>query len=96
MTTPRENILGVFRHETPRWTPICGHCDPWNQPSREDIHAELADATRSVGWAGESTVAFSRYLGLDIMDFVGAPVSVRRSRVSVDSAQDLVRHLRKE
>ena len=32
MTTPRENLLKVFRHETPGWIPITGHIDPYNQP----------------------------------------------------------------
>ena len=36
MLTPRENLLKALRHEMPEWIPICGHCDPYNQPSRQD------------------------------------------------------------
>ncbi len=28
MTTPRENLPKVFRHEIPDWLPLVGHCDP--------------------------------------------------------------------
>ena len=88
MITPRENMLRIFRHEMPEWIPICGHCDPYNQPSREGMDPELAEALGTVQWRGESTVVFSRYLGLDIMDYIGPPVSERRRRVTVESRQD--------
>jgi len=86
--TRRENLLSVFRHETPEWIPICGHCDPWNQPSREGMDPELAEAMGPVGWCDESTLAFSRYLGLDVMDFMGPPVVEKRSEVAVESTRD--------
>jgi hypothetical protein len=88
MLTPRENILRIFGHETPDWIPICGHCDPWNQPSREGMDPELAEAMGPVKWQDHSTVVFSRHLGLDIMDFVGPPVAVTRSEVFVESTRD--------
>jgi hypothetical protein len=88
MTTPRQNILSVFRHEAPAWIPICGHCDPWNQPSREGMAPELAEAMGTVTWRDHGTVTLSRYLGLDIMDFIGPPVAVTRREVSVESTRD--------
>ena len=44
MTTRRENLMKIFRHETPEWIPVTGHCDPYNQPSREGMDPELAAA----------------------------------------------------
>ncbi len=37
MTTPRENLRKVFRHEIPEWIPLAGHCDPYNQPNRDSV-----------------------------------------------------------
>ena len=88
MVTARRNILRVLEHEQPEWVPICGHCDPWNQPNREGMDPGLAIGMGPVGWCDESTIAFSRYLGLDIIDFVPPPVAVTRRCVSVDSVQD--------
>ena len=85
MTTRRENLLKVFRHETPEWIPVAGHCDPYNQPSREGMDPELAAALGEVRWSDESTVVFSRYLGLDIMDWYGMPLHIARQKVTVDS-----------
>ncbi len=73
MTTPRENMLKIFRHETPAWLPVTGHCDPYNQPNREGMDPALAAALGEVHWGDTSTVTFSRYLGLDIMDWFGMP-----------------------
>lgn len=85
MTTPRENILRIFRHETPEWTPVAGHCDPYNQPNREGMDPALAAALGEVRWNDTSTVAFSRHLGLDIMDWYGLPIRISRRRVTVES-----------
>lgn len=85
MTTRRENLLKVFRHETPEWLPVVGHCDPYNQPSREGMDPALAAALGEIRWGDESTVTFSRYLGLDIMDWFGLPaVRISRRRVTVE------------
>jgi len=84
MTTPRENLLKVFRHEVPQWIPLCGHVDPYNQPSREGMDPALAAALGEVRWGDEATVTFSRHLGLDVMDWYGVPVRVRRRAVSVE------------
>lgn len=82
MISPRENLLRVFRHERPEWLPVTGHCDPYNQPNREGMAPELAEALGEVRWGGTATVTFSRALGLDIMDWFGLPaVSVRRRKV---------------
>jgi len=82
MITPRENMLKIFRHERPDWLPVTGHCDPYNQPSREGMDPALASALGEVKWGDESIVTFSRYLGLDILDWFGLP-SVRSSRRNV-------------
>ena len=88
MTTARENLLRIFRHETPEWIPLTGHVDPYNQPNREGMDPELAAALGTVQWCDESTVRFSRYLGLDIADYRGAPVRVTRRAVTVESRED--------
>jgi hypothetical protein len=49
---------------------------------------ELAERMGPVRWCDESTVAFSRHLGLDVMDFIGPPVAVTRSRVCCESVRD--------
>ncbi len=84
MITPRENLLKVFRHAIPAWIPVAGHCDPYNQPGREGMDPELAAALGAVQWSDESTVIFSRHLGLDIMDWFGAPLRIIRRRVMVE------------
>jgi hypothetical protein len=86
MTTPRENLLKVLRHERPEWIPVAGHCDPYNQPSREGMDPALAAALGEVQWGDTSTVVFSRWLGLDIMDWFGMPaVKISRRNVTVES-----------
>jgi len=82
--TPRENLLRVLRHQRPEWIPVCGHVDPYNQPSREGMDPELAAALGDVRWSGEGTVTYSRYLGLDIMDWYGVPIRVTRRSVSLE------------
>ena len=88
MITPRENLMKIFRHETPDWIPIAGHIDPFNQPSRDGMDPELAEALGEVNWADESIVKFSRYMGLDIMDWYSIPVRVSRRNVSIDTQVD--------
>ncbi len=85
MKTPRENLLCVLRHQVPEWIPVVGHCDPYNQPNREGMDPELVSELGEVRWGDTSTVAFSRYLGLDIMDWFGMPAArVRQRKVTVD------------
>lgn len=86
MTTPRENLLKVFRHEIPDWIPVVGHCDPYNQPSREGMDPELAAALGEVRWGGTATITYSRHLDLDIMDWYGMP-AVRITRHNVEIEQ---------
>ena len=88
MTTPRENLLSVFRHERPEWIPVAGHCDPYSQPSREGMPPDLAAALSEVRWTDEATVTLSRYLGLDIMDWYRAPVRITRRNVTVERETD--------
>jgi len=86
IATPRENLLKVLRHRRPDWIPLTGHCDPYNQPSREGMDPALAKALGEVRWGDTSTVVFSRYLGLDIMDWFGMPaVRISRRNVIVES-----------
>lgn len=86
MATPRENLLKVLRHERPDWIPVAGHCDPYNQPSREGMDPALAAALGEVRWGDTATVTFSRALGLDIMDWFGMPaVKISRRNVTVES-----------
>lgn len=79
--------MRVFRHETPEWIPICGHVDPWNQPSRDGMDPGLAAAIGTVRWRDESTIAYSRALGLDIMDYTAAPLRTVRRTVTIESIQ---------
>ncbi len=89
MRTPRDNLLGVLRGDVPVWLPVTGHCDPYNQPSREGMPPELAEALGEVCWGGTATVTFSRYLGLDIMDWFGMPaVRITRRHVEVGQVVD--------
>ena len=85
MITPRENLLRILRHERPDWIPLVGHVDPYNQPNQRGMDPALAEALREVRWCDESTVIFSRYLGLDIMDLFGAPLRCESRRVTVHS-----------
>ncbi len=89
MLTPRENLLEVLRGNVPEWLPVTGHCDPYNQPSREGMPPELAEALGEVHWGGTATVTFSRYLGLDIMDWLGMPaLRITRRNVEVEQVVD--------
>lgn len=88
MITRRENLLRVLRHETPEWIPVSGHCDPYNQPSHEGMDPALRQTLKKVEWCDESTVAFSRALGLDITDFLSPPVRCRRRRVEKEERVD--------
>jgi hypothetical protein len=86
MITRRENLLKVLQHEQPEWIPVTGHCDPYNQPNRENMDPALAAALGEVQWGDTSTVVFSRHLGLDIMDWFGMPaVKISRRNVTVES-----------
>ena len=88
MSTRRENMLSVFRHEVPEWTPVVGHVDPYNQPNRRGMDPDLAEALGTVRWCDESTVVFSRYLGLDIMDYLNPPLRSARESVTTESVQE--------
>lgn len=85
MITPRENLLKIFRHEKPEWIPIKGHVDPYNQPNRDGMDPELAKALGTVHWGDGSTRIFSQYLGIDVMDFFGPPVTSKRRKVTVET-----------
>ncbi len=84
MTTRRENLLKVLRHEVPDWIPIAGHCDPYNRPSREDMDPDLDAALADVQWGDESTTVLSRYLGITVMDLFGVPLKITRQNITID------------
>ena len=87
MLTPRENLLTTLRHELPEWIPIVGHCDPYNQPNKRNMDPALAEQLKDVRWHDESTINFSRYLGLDISDFYYAPLSCTYRQVTITHEQ---------
>ncbi|MHC4714374.1 MAG: uroporphyrinogen decarboxylase family protein [Planctomycetota bacterium] len=87
MTTPRENLLKVFSHQVPDWIPIVGHVDPYNRPSMEGMGPELREMFAKVEWSDESTVNFSRHLGIDIMEFFAPPIRITRPNVTVESVE---------
>jgi len=93
MLTARENLLRVLRHETPEWIPICGHCDPYNQPHRDGMDPALAERLGTVRWGDESTVRFSQYLGLDIMDWAGPQLRSHRHETEAETTQEGRHHL---
>ena len=86
--TSRENLLAVFGQGTPSWMPLVTHVDPYNQPNRAGMAPELAAAMGTVQWRDENTVRLSRYLGLDVMDYVGGPVRIQRRNVTVEFSQE--------
>ncbi|MBS3762666.1 MAG: hypothetical protein KGZ25_05090 [Planctomycetes bacterium] len=93
--TRRENLLTAMRGGMPEWIPITGHVDPYNQPSRENMDPELAEALGTLRWGDDSTVLFSKYLDLDVMDwFSGAPVRSMRQNVSVETHREDVDTIR--
>lgn len=90
MLTPRENLLKALNHEIPERVPILCHVDPYNQPSREGIDPELDRELGEVKWGDGAGTKLSRYLGLDILDWLPNPVAprfqtVEEERKSVDS-----------
>lgn len=92
MITPRENLLRVLRHEVPEWIPVCGHVDPYNQPHKAGMDPVLAKELANVQWHDMSTIAFSRYLGIDIADFYYPPIDGRQRRVEIEYRQDGNQH----
>ncbi|HOF86947.1 MAG TPA: uroporphyrinogen decarboxylase family protein [Armatimonadota bacterium] len=86
MMTPRENLLRLLRRETPAWIPIVAHVDPYNQPNRSGMDPALAAKLGEVRWGDEATVTFSRYFGLDIMDFCMPPLVTTQRAVTVETA----------
>lgn len=85
MITRRENLLRVLRAEKPEWVPVTGHCDPYNQPSKRGMDPGLAAKLANVQWGDQSTIDFSRYLGLDITDLYGPPIQGRPKKVVIES-----------
>ncbi len=88
MVTRRENLLRIFQHQIPERLPVAGHVDPYNQPSRQAMEEKLKEQLGKVEWGSQATVVFSRYLGLDVMEWYKIPVRVTRRKVMVESFHD--------
>lgn len=88
MISARENLLRVFRGERPEWIPINGHVDQYNQPDRTGMDPELDAALGTVRWGDDSAIVFSRYLGLDIMEWFPGVCRSRRQRVTIETRQE--------
>ena len=65
MTTPRENLLKVYRHEEPDWVPIVALADGYNRPSQ--MPASYYEDIQGMS----PSRALSRYFELDVLDRVG-------------------------
>lgn len=81
-------MLKVFRHERPEWIPIIGACDGYNQPCRDGMDPELAEAMGNVSGCDDSAVILSRYLDLDLFSTFSPPVSTKRSNVTIEARQE--------
>jgi len=79
--TPRKNIIKVLKGERPAWIPLAGWCDPYNHPRQESMPPELAAKMADMKFGNESTILFSRHLGLDIIDTCGSGVRCRQRKV---------------
>ncbi len=64
MTTPRENLLKIYRHEEPDWVPIVALADGYNRP----IHLP-ASFYHDIETMSPSR-ALSRYFDIDVLDRV--------------------------
>ena len=88
MMTGRENLLTALKGGQPEWVPVVGHCDPYNQPNKRGMEANLAAKLAEVKWHDESTVIFSRALGLDIADWFSPPVRRKLRKVELEEKRE--------
>ena len=79
--TPRENILKVLKGERPAWIPVSGYWDSHNHPCQESLPPALAAKMANVSRLDESTILFSRHLGLDIIDNCFSGIRTRQRKV---------------
>jgi hypothetical protein len=84
MMTARENLLTLYRHARPAWIPVVCHVDSFSQPKRDGMPPELAQAMPPTEG---SVLAMSRHLGLDVMDVVHAPCSIKRHKVREETVK---------
>ena len=68
MTTPRENLLRVFRHQQPQWVPVVTLADGYNRP-RHMPASYYQDIQRM-----SPSRALARYFDVDVLDRVGGYV----------------------
>lgn len=88
MTTKRENMLRILRREKPDEIPLVGHCDPYNQPGREDMDADLAAALGKVRWGSDASIHFCNYFDMAHMESVFPPVKIRQRHMVLDTKTD--------
>ena len=88
MITPRENPLRIFSQGEPEWIPLITSVDNWNQPNRDGMDPELAEALKDNRPNDDSVTILSRYLGIDIMDRVGPPVRTRQRTIDVETVTE--------
>lgn len=89
MLTARENMFRVFsQDQQPERVPLVSHIDPYNQPNQRGMDPELAQKMKNVQWQDENTMVFSRYLGVDIMDYLNPPIRVTRNKVTIETHRE--------
>lgn len=88
MSTKRENIFKVFRHEMPDYIPITVSCDPYNQPNREGMPAELADRLGTVQWLDTSPAELARWFDIEVWLRTPSPVLSRSANCAYHTEWD--------
>ena len=74
MTTPRENLFKVFRHEEPDWVPIVGAADGYNSPSgMPSSFYDIVGRSRAL--------ELCQYFDVDVMDRPGGLIETRYRNV---------------
>jgi hypothetical protein len=66
-TTPRQNLLNAFHHQTPAWTPVVALGDGYNRR----IHMPPSFYQEAEGIL--TCRALSSHFGLDTLDRIGEP-----------------------
>jgi len=79
--TPRENIMKVLKGERPAWIPLAACWDDHNHPDKGSLPPELAARIANIHRLDETTILFSRHLGLDIIDNSRTGIAIRRRKI---------------
>jgi Uroporphyrinogen decarboxylase (URO-D) len=73
--TKRNTLIKFFSGENDSNSiPLLGWCDPWAQPSRENMPQELVKDLSNITWSNERNIYFCRYLGISVWDWLPLPV----------------------